>query len=131
MVFNVIMEIQDKLKHLINPMVFFPYLRLCLIYTVYGGGFLVSKDLHSSTHVTTNIPYDKTKTSKQICYTYDSVAPIHCSQNGTCTLEPMTLSKRLTSSRVITVNIGGWFDPYPTNGHPSIATYSIELKDFR
>ena len=51
MVFNVIMEIQDKLKHLINPMVFSPYLRLCLIYTVYGGGFLVSKDLHSSTQI--------------------------------------------------------------------------------
>ena len=90
---------------------------MCLIYTVYGGGFLVS-----STPVTRNIPYDKTKTSKQICYTYDSVAPIHCSQNGTCTLEPMTLSKRLTTSRVITVNIGGWFDPYPTNGHPSLAS---------
>ena len=99
---------------------------MCLIYTVYGGGFLGSRNMHSSTHVTRNIPYDKTKTSKQICYTYDSVAPIHCSQKGTCTLEPMTLSKRLTSSRGIRVNIEGWFDPYPKNGHQSLAS-GIEM----
>jgi hypothetical protein len=87
-----------------------------------GGGFLVSKGVQSLTHVTKHITYDKTKTSKQICYAYDRVVPIHCSQKGTCTLEPMTLSKRLTSSRGITVNIEGWFDPYPTNGHPSLAS---------
>jgi len=82
--------------------------------------------MHSSTQVNRNVPYDKTKTSKQICYTYDRVAPVHCSQKGTCKLEPMTLSKRLTSSRGITLNIDGWFDPYPTNGHPSLAS-GIEM----
>jgi len=100
----------------------FFHLRLCLIYTVYGGGFLVSKDMHSSTHVTRNVPYDKTKTSKQICYTYDNVAPLHCSEKDTCKLEPMTLSKRLTSSRRITLHIEGWFDPYPKNSNQSLAS---------
>ena len=66
------------------------------------------------------------KTSKQICYTYDRMVPVHCSQKGTCTLDPMTLSKRLTSSRGIRVNIKGWFDPYPPNGHQSLAS-GIEI----
>ena len=76
-----------------------------------------------------NIPYDKTKQSKEICYIYDKTPPVHCIQIGGCLSrrhEPLKLSRRLTKSKLITVNIEGWNDPYPTNGHQSLAS-GIEM----
>ena len=72
-----------------------------------------------------NIPYDKTKQSKEICYIYDRTPPVHCIQIGGCLSrrhEPLKLSRRLRKSKLITVNIEGWHDPYPMNGHQSVAS---------
>ena len=95
--------------------------RLCLIYNIYGGGFLVSNNMISES----DIPYEKTKQSKEICYIYDRTPPVHCIQTGSCVSrghEPLKLSRRLTKSKLITVNIEGWHDPYPMNGHQSVAS---------
>ena len=76
-----------------------------------------------------NIPYEKTKQSKEICYIYDRTPPVHCIQTGSCLSrehEPLKLSRRLTKSKLLTVNIEGWFDPYPTNGHQLLAS-GIEM----
>jgi hypothetical protein len=51
--------------------------------------------------------------------------PVHCIQTGNCVSrghEPLKLSRRLTKSKLITVNIEGWHDPYPMNGHQSVAS---------
>jgi hypothetical protein len=72
-----------------------------------------------------DIPYEKTKQSKEICYIYDRTPPVHCIQTGSCVSrghEPLKLSIRLTKSKLITVNIEGWHDPYPMNGHQSVAS---------
>jgi len=47
----------------------FYFIGSCLIYNIYGGGYLVSKNMISLAE--NNIPYEKTKQSKEICYIYD------------------------------------------------------------
>ena len=95
------------------------FFRLCVTFSMKGGGFLTSKTVNN---IETKIPYDKTEaTNKTLCYIYDRATPIHCSEKGSCKHEPLKLSTRVTNSRKVHVKIDGWIDPLP----PIIANSSF------
>ena len=104
--------------------------RLCVSYEVKGGGYLKTK--HTVTHVINSpVPYQKTTTSKKICYRFDNASPIHCLYNKICNEQPIQIDKRITRSTSFQVSFSGWSDPIPTGGvtsHSSgIQSYEIRI----
>lgn len=107
---------------------------LCLTYEVYGGGYLKSLDWTSAQAVHGAVAFQKTLTSRDICFRYDDTPPKHCSADGSCSSEPLRLEHRITRSHIHTINFKGWLDPVPDGGTPvhasGIEHYEIAVKEF-
>ena len=77
------------------------------------------------------MPYQKTTTSKTICYRFDNASPMHCLYNKTCKDEPLQIDKRITRSMPFLVSFSGWSDPIPSGGNASrssgIQAYEIKI----
>ncbi|XP_063447914.1 uncharacterized protein LOC134727462 [Mytilus trossulus] len=102
---------------------------LCLTYRAKGGGYLVSKDV--TTRAEKHIPYDKTEKSRQICYIFDEEPPVFCPKSGNCSVEPVDLSKRLTTSSHITVSFRGWSDYGSSVLASGIESYAISVYEVK
>lgn len=103
----------------------FFYTRLCIEYEVQGGGYLKTTDTSSSSHVVSDaVPYTKMKRSRTLCYRYDNEAPVHCSENSTCTSQPLHINQDdiITRSGFVQVTFTGWIDPIPLNGNTEHAS---------
>ena len=108
------------------------YFRLCVNYEAKGGGYLISVDL--TTRINSSpVAYTKTKSTRRLCYRYDISKPKHCKQDGSCSYEPLRISKIITRSPVTTASFLGWKDPVPTHGnnaHASgIESYQITVNE--
>ncbi|XP_063399121.1 uncharacterized protein LOC134683736 [Mytilus trossulus] len=102
--------------------------RICLTFRVQAGGYFVSKELTTNTE--TQVPYDKTETYHTVCYIYDDIPPKHCAEDHSCRSEPLILSRRLSSSRNITVQFKGWIDPNMNIGS-GIESYEIAFSEVK
>ncbi|CAG2189853.1 unnamed protein product [Mytilus edulis] len=102
---------------------------LCLTYRAKGGGYFVSKDV--TTDAVKHIPYEKTENSMQLCYIYDREPPVFCPKRSNCPVEPVTLSKRLTTSSHITVSFRGWSDNRSSVLASGIESYTISVYEIK
>ncbi|VDI02561.1 Hypothetical predicted protein [Mytilus galloprovincialis] len=102
--------------------------RICVTFRVQAGGYFVSKDL--TTHAERQVPYDKTETYHTLCYIYDGIPPKHCTESHSCKSEPLKLSRRISSSRNITVQFQGWMDPNMDIGS-GIESYEIAVYEVK
>ncbi|KAK3092481.1 hypothetical protein FSP39_003428 [Pinctada imbricata] len=100
----------------------------CLRYIADAGGYVE--------YNRKNYTYAKTTSTRDLCYYFDDVAPKHCKDTGTCSSEPLILSKEITRERNITVTFSGWQDPFPTgatavfaSGIKSYELYLYEMVD--
>ena len=80
--------------------------------------------MHRSFHGTlsSRIPYTSTIKSKDVCFRFDSMHPVHCKETHSCSVEPIRLLKRITDDGNITVSLTGWLDPFPKNGNKNQAS---------
>ncbi|CAC5378371.1 unnamed protein product [Mytilus coruscus] len=104
---------------------------LCLTYRAKGGGYLTSKNMTMTTPTVKQIPYEKTEKSRQLCYIYDREPPVFCPQSGNCPVEPVTLSKRLTTSSHITVFFRGWSDNGSSVLASGIESYAVSVYEVK
>ena len=78
-------------------------------------------------------PYQKTETTKLVCYRYDATGTQHCLEIGNCLFDPLKLETRISRSPTIYARFDGWFDPFPSGGTTthasSIKSYKIKLND--
>ena len=65
--------------------------------------------------------------TRDLCYIYDNMAPKHCKDIGSCTHEPLALSKEVTREQNITAFFGGWEDQYPLG---SSSAYASKIKSY-
>ena len=73
-------------------------------------------------HLSSFIPYTPTTKSNDVCFRFDSISPIHCKVDFSCSYDPIQLPKRITDDGNITVAFNGWLDPFPTNGRQDQAS---------
>lgn len=90
---------------------------MCLSIHISAGGYFISENKEKR-----RISYDKTNTSKTLCFIHDTVPPLFSCVNGSCSKEPLQISSRLTKSRYIKVSFSDWFDPHPEHGNTSLAS---------
>lgn len=66
-----------------------------------------------------------------MCYIHDTAPPEHCSERGSCKLEPLKLLTRLTSSGKLNAQFQGWIDSVPAGGESLLASgiesYALEV----
>jgi len=102
---------------------------LCVVFEAKGGGYLKANDTRGSSSLAPT-PYEKTKTNKNACYSFDNAPPEHCSKVGSCDFDPLQIDNRITRDGIQTVQFTGWIDPVPTGGLSDTAS-TIESYEIR
>ena len=93
--------------------------RFCLKYVAHAAGYVQYNGKRYK--------YAKTESTHELCYYYDNMAPKHCKDIGTCTNEPLTLSKEITREKAITVFFSDWDDPFPAG---SSSVFASKIKSY-
>ncbi|KAL3857352.1 hypothetical protein ACJMK2_012028 [Sinanodonta woodiana] len=94
--------------------------RLCLEFTSFGGGFLITKDFRN--YPSAKQIYKRTRSAREVCFRYDDAPPIHCSNNYSCRDEPLSVSRRITTEPSVDIYFSGWKDLSPTVSQPDQAS---------
>ncbi|XP_053376618.1 uncharacterized protein LOC123534121 [Mercenaria mercenaria] len=107
---------------------------VCVVFEAYGGGYLKNVDITSISHtISEPVPYQKIKTSRELCYRFDNAKPVHCQAINICNIEPVSMHSRVTRSSVTTLTFNGWVDPIPDGGKnvqaSGIESYQVTINE--